>query len=143
VRALRQDATRQPTKKNPAHLHTRGSRLISQRIKDGFEHRASHALVQVFPETSVPAYDTVADDIDSFLAFYACRLPPDRQAAFYQDAQLALTGLRNNIGPGSAYRVVAALFRRDFIPLPDIVGRQGIRAHHRRSSKLAALPPVA
>jgi hypothetical protein len=83
-----------------------------------------------------------ADDFDALLAHFAAPLPPDRRDAFCEDARDAMAKLRT-IGPGLVHRTLAELLRSYFVPLPDIVGRQGIRAHHRRASKLASAAPIA
>jgi hypothetical protein len=82
-----------------------------------------------------------ADDFDALLAHFAAPLPADRRDEFYRDARDALAGLRC-IGPGVAHRILAELLREYFIPIPD-ARILGIKSHHRRSSKLAALPPLA
>jgi hypothetical protein len=88
----------------------------------------------------VSPHDTA--DIDALLWHYARPLPPDQRDEFYRAARDALSGLRV-LGAGSVHRAIVKILHDFFVPLPDTVSREGIRPHHRRSSKLAALPPVA
>jgi hypothetical protein len=81
----------------------------------------------------------IDDDTDALLSRLAASLAPDDQLAFRQAAERALA-TSGCLGPGSAYRTVAQLWRGYFHPPPDaLVGgpRRG------RPSKLLSAAPIA
>jgi hypothetical protein len=78
-------------------------------------------------------------EIDELVQQLGSSLDPSQHHAFVAAAQTALAGIPN-LGPGSAYRVLAPLQRRFFDPPSD--GR-AVHGPRHLATKLTALPPIA
>ena len=82
----------------------------------------------------------IDDDDDALLSRLSASLAPADQLAFREAAERALA-TSGCLGPGSAYRTVAQLWRGYFHPPRDALVNGPLRK--RRESKLTSAAPIA
>ena len=83
---------------------------------------------------------SIPDEIDELVLQLGASLAPPQYDAFVTAAHAALADVPC-LGPGSAFRVLAVLQKRFFIPPPD-VRYANLGARHYRPSKLRGLAAV-